>query len=127
MSCGAYSLIKMKKDSKHRKFNLVALIIIVCTFILMSTCGTSDIERSANETSAVETLKTLTVNQRLYLKMHHGDAYGTFDQLIDDLNLDKRFAGDAPVISGYIFSMKVITKSNSQPPFFSVNADPQKT
>lgn len=117
----------MNGDSMRRNFNPAALAITLLVGLFISACGYSDIERDANETAASLSLKSLTLNQRLYLKMHHGDAYGTFDQLIADLNLDKKFAGNAPAVSGYVFTMKVTPRSGSQPPFFSINADPLKS
>jgi len=85
------------------------------------------ITRAGNEAAAIKTLQTLAVNQRLYHKQHQGNAYGTFDQMITDVNLDKKFAGDAPVVSGYVFKITLKEKASGQPPFYSINADPQQS
>ncbi|HKQ53645.1 MAG TPA: hypothetical protein VJT74_14820, partial [Pyrinomonadaceae bacterium] len=82
--------------------------------------------RSGNEAAAIKTLQNLAVNQRLYIKQKNGNSFGTFDQLITEVNLDKRFAGDAPVVSGYIFTMKITPKASGQPPYYTINADPQQ-
>ena len=39
--------------------------------------------------------------------------------------LDARFSGDTPVVEGYVFTMKVISKSTTEQGGFAVNADPQ--
>jgi hypothetical protein len=39
--------------------------------------------------------------------------------------LDSRFDGTAPVVDGYVYTMKVITKSTSAQPGYTINADPQ--
>ncbi|HWT01274.1 MAG TPA: hypothetical protein VN256_13585 [Pyrinomonadaceae bacterium] len=72
-------------------------------------------------------LHTIAVNQRLYIKRKNGDAYGTFDQLITEVNLDRRFAGDAPVVSGYVLTMKITPKAGGRPAFFTINADPLRS
>jgi Tfp pilus assembly protein PilE len=81
---------------------------------------------AGNETSAIQTLKTITTEQRTYYNQKGRSSYATFDQLIENGSLDKRFAGDEPVVEGYRFTMKVTAKSTSQPPSFTLNADPQQ-
>ena len=80
--------------------------------------------RRGNETAATQTINTIKQLQADYSLGHRGE-YGTFEQLIKEGALDDRFKGDAPVVSGYVFTMKVVPKSSGQPATYTINADPQ--
>jgi prepilin-type N-terminal cleavage/methylation domain-containing protein len=118
-----------KRHIKQRGFSLIELMIVIAIIGILIGVGIpayQAITRAGNEAAAIKTLQTLAVNERLYFKQHQGNAYGTFDQLIADVNLDKKFAGDAPLVSGYIFKITLKEKASGQPPFYSINADPQQ-
>ena len=74
---------------------------------------------ATDEASAIQALRTIATAQQ-QLKATRG-AYGDFDALTQAGLLDARFAGSAPNLKGYRFTMNV-TDSD-----FSVNADPQTT
>jgi hypothetical protein len=122
--------------SRRKKIDLIALgaFAFVLGTLFIQACGYREatdeyrkVTASGNEAAAIQALRMLATYQGLYNKMHRGNAYGTFDQLMTDADLDKRFAGDAPVVSGYVFKMIIVPKGNGQPAFFSVNADPQQS
>jgi type IV pilus assembly protein PilE len=117
-----------KRHLSQRGFSLIELMIVIAIIGILVGIGIPTyraITRAGNEAAAIKTLQTIAVDQRLYYKQHQGNAYGTFDQLITSVDLDKRFAGDAPVVSGYIFTLKITPKASGQPAFYTINADPQ--
>jgi len=74
---------------------------------------------ATDEAAAIQALRTIATAQQ-QLKATRG-AYGGFDALTQAGLLDARFAGSAPNLRGYRFTMNV-TDSD-----FSVNADPGTT
>ena len=124
----------MKQNHKRRSaqsgFSLIELMIVIAIIGILVGIGIpayKAIVRSGNEAAAIKTLQTIAVDQRLYFKQHQGSSYGTFDQLITDVDLDKRFAGDTPLVAGYIFTLKLTPKASGQPAYYTINADPQTT
>lgn len=118
------------KKHLRRGFGLSSpsvLVLIAATFLTGACEASRKIEISGNEASAIITLRNIAFFQRLYIKQKNGNSYGTFDQLIAEVNMDERFAGDAPVVNGYVLTMKVTPKAGGQPAFFTLNADPLRS
>jgi prepilin-type N-terminal cleavage/methylation domain-containing protein len=108
-------------------FSLIELMIVIAIIGILIGVGVPAwrlMVRRGNETAATQTIDTIKKVQADYSLGHRGE-YGSFEQLIKEGALDERFAGDAPVVSGYIFTMKVVPKSSGQPATYSINADPQ--
>ncbi len=102
---------------------VVAIIGILIAIIVPAYQGTV---RKANDTNAIGTLEAIKKEQIGYAQDKRGN-YGTFDELLKAGYLNDKFSGEAPVVQGYIFTMKVVPKgSGSQTAFYSVNADPQQ-
>jgi hypothetical protein len=77
---------------------------------------------AANESSALTNLENIQAAQQLYFEAN--GQYGTFRQLIDSGIFQAQVTGDPPVASGYVFTVKVQPKTDTQPAAYSVNADP---
>jgi prepilin-type N-terminal cleavage/methylation domain-containing protein len=108
-------------------FNLIELMIVIAIIGLLIGVGAiawGAMIRSGNETSAQQVLDRIRTFQVQYASGNRG-RFGTFDDLIRKGGLDERFAGERPVVNGYIFTLTKEDPSPSKPAFFSVNADPQ--
>ncbi len=113
----------------QRGFNLIELMIVIAIIALLIGVGIpayQSMVRNGNETSAAQSINTIKTLQISYAGKHQGKFAPNFDELIKSTQLDERFAGEAPVVNGYIFTMSVQESSGSKPSFYSVNADPQE-
>ncbi len=123
-----YSFIK--NTSWRNGARLLGLSTLILGLLLAVGCSqqvetAQKAETRTNEAAAVRALQTIFQAQTMYSTTHPGD-YGVFDQLIMEKLLDRRFAGAAPVLEGYVFTLRIVQQTGSQPATFSVNADPKQ-
>lgn len=111
--------------SNQRRIKLIAVLVIVAG--LASCTGNSSqglgvypkAVGAADETSAIQALRTIATAEA-QLKATQG-TYGDFGALTQAGLLDERFAGAAPNLRGYRFTVQASDAD------FAVNADPQIT
>jgi hypothetical protein len=101
------------------------LIAFICFVMLGTSCGSAGLESytkavgAADEGMAIQTMRSIATAQETYRATH--DEYGSFDALTKAGVLDARFAGEAPNLKGYRFTMSPGATS------FTIHVDPEAT
>ena len=120
----------LRRNFKNQQgFNLIELMIVIAIIALLIGGGIPayrSMVNNGNETAAVQSINTIKTLQISYAGKHQGKFAPNFDELIKTMQLDERFAGENPVVNGYIFKMTVQEPSGTKPAFYSINADPQE-
>ncbi|REJ77736.1 MAG: prepilin-type N-terminal cleavage/methylation domain-containing protein [Acidobacteria bacterium] len=115
-------------ERSQRGFSLIELMIVIAVIAILVGVGIpawQAMTRSGNEAATTQSIDTIRKLQVQYAAKHQGNFAPTFDELIKILDFDPKFKGERPVVNGYIYSLKVQERTQSQPAFYSVNADPQ--
>jgi hypothetical protein len=101
------------------------LVAVIFFAMLGTSCGSAGLESytkavsAADEGMAIQTIRSIVTAQEIYRATH--DEYGSFDALTKAGVLDARFAGEAPNLKGYRFTMSPSATS------FTINVDPEAT
>jgi prepilin-type N-terminal cleavage/methylation domain-containing protein len=117
----------IRRLNDERGFNLLELMIVIAIIGLLigvGAIGWGAANRAGNEATAAQTIDNIRKFQAQYASRNRGN-FGKFDDLIQKAGLDEKFAGENPVVNGYIFRMVVEPGSASRPAFYSITADPQ--
>lgn len=99
------------------------VIAIIGLLIGIGSYGWTAVMRAGNENTAQQTLDKVRTFQTQYAARNK--KFANFDDLIRAVGMDEKFAGERPVVNGYIFTMTVEEPSASKPAFYSITADPQ--
>ena len=102
----------------------VLIVVVVGASLGVTIYGWRAAVREGNKHAAVQNLKTIGMVEIQYYNTHKR-SFGTFDQLVKEQMLDARFAGNAPVVDGYVFTLVVTPRAENVVSSFSVRADPQ--
>ena len=102
---------------------LVLLVVIAIGVLIgVVVSGWKAAVRSGNEAATVQTIKAIAAVEVQYLNTHNR-TYGTLDQLVKE-GFDARFSSDYPSVDGYVYTLRMIPKTATQPSSYTLNADP---
>lgn len=115
-------------DKNYSLANVIGigfLIFISALIIYFAFSGWRSMVINGNESEALNIISSIHKAQKKYASAHQSKYALNFDELVKSADLNVKLSGEKSILGGYIFEMKVVESTDIEPPFYSINADPQ--
>jgi prepilin-type N-terminal cleavage/methylation domain-containing protein len=119
---------KIKNRKGELGFSLAELMIVIAIMgliIAVSTYAWTATISGANEVAAIGYVDKISKAQAQFAARNQGKYAQNLDELIADGLLDQKFAGEKPIVNGYIFEVKAANSSEKTLPKYAVYASPE--
>jgi prepilin-type N-terminal cleavage/methylation domain-containing protein len=119
---------KVKNRKGELGFSLAELMIVIAIMgliIAVSTYAWTATISGANEVAAIGYVDKISKAQAQFAARNQGKYAQNLDELIADGLLDQKFAGEKPIVNGYIFEVKAANSSEKTSPKYAVYASPE--
>jgi type II secretory pathway pseudopilin PulG len=110
--------------SRNQTILITFTVVITASLVVFgvlagaAVIGYRAAERSANEAATIQNMKTIAAVETQYFNIHNR-TYATFDQLVREELLSRKFAGHPVVADGYVLTLKLSQSDN-----YTLTADP---
>jgi prepilin-type N-terminal cleavage/methylation domain-containing protein len=120
--------MQKQKDKWEAGFSLAELMIVIAIMgliIAVSTYAWTATISGANEVAAIGYVDKIAKAEAQFAAKNQGKYAKNLDELIAEGLLDKKFAGEKPIVNGYIYEVKVAGSASDKMPKYSIFASPE--